>query len=56
MEIMVSMTHTMTLGRSEKKISRTVGRSFAPKKLTFFAFIATKPVDIMFEQNKCKRG
>ena len=47
---MVSMTHTITLGRSKNKISQIVGTSFAPKKLTFSSVIEMKPVDIVFDQ------
>ena len=51
MYIMVNKTNTMTLGISKNKISRIAGTSFAPpQKLTFFTVIATKPVDIVFEQ------
>ena len=43
--------NTTTLGRSKNKIGRIVGTSFfSEKKPTFFAVIATKPVEIVFEQ------
>ena len=48
--IIVSMTHTITLGISKNKISRIVGTIFNPKKHTLFSMIATKPVDIVFDQ------
>ena len=42
----------MTLGRSKNDIRRIVGTSFAPEKnmLTFFAVIASKPIEIVFKQ------
>ena len=43
MLIMVSNTHTMTLGRRENKISQIAGTSFSLKKLTLFFVILTKP-------------
>ena len=49
---MVIMTHTMTLGRPKNKMSRIVEGMFSrnKNKLTFFAVIATKPVEIVFEK------
>ena len=46
------MTHKMPLCSLKNKTSQIKGTSFAPKKNrnTFFAVIATKPVDIMFKQ------
>ena len=52
MWIMASKTHKVTLGRPKNRTSWIVGRSVSPqKKLTFFTVIATKPVEIVFEQN-----
>ena len=52
MQIMVSMTHTITLSISKDKISQIVETGFAPKKnkLTLFYVISKKPVEIVFEQ------
>ena len=49
---MACKTHTMTLGRSKNKTSQIVGTSFAPKQkyIAFFAVIAAKPVDIVFQE------
>ena len=45
------MTYIMTLGRSKNKIGRILGTDFDPKKWTyFFAVIAIKSVDIVFEE------
>ena len=49
---MISKNHKITLGQPKNKISRTVGTIFSPKqkKLSFFAVIAIKPLEIMFKK------
>ena len=49
---MVINNHTMNFCRSKDNISRIVGTSLLQNiyKLTFFAVIATKPVEIVFEK------
>ena len=53
MQIMVSKTHTMTLGKP-KRISVELQDCFAQKQktITFFYVIATKLVDIDFVREK----
>ena len=49
---MVSITHTMTLGRFKKKLVESK-EQISPKaknKLTLFSVILTKLVDIVFKQ------
>ena len=53
MSIMVSETHTMTLRKSTKLKESNLKHNFFSKtkqKLTFFAVIVTKYVEIVFNQ------
>ena len=51
---MVSKTHTMTLVKSKNKTIQIVRTSFTPEqklKIFLFSVIATKVVDVLFDQN-----
>ena len=52
MNILVSKTHTMTVGRTKNNTGQIAGTSYSPppNKLSLFYVIATKPVDIVFKQ------